>query len=83
MSADTPDPLAELRNILDMEHQRDGLIISVGLAERLLRRQECSARTAITGDEDGPYPAPIEIVCRKIRDHAGRHNNGVVNWERS
>lgn len=52
-------------------------------------RVECSARTVITADEDGPLSEGVELICRLPLGHGTRssktpmkqHFNGYTHWD--
>ncbi|HSW90013.1 MAG TPA: hypothetical protein VLH19_04035 [Patescibacteria group bacterium] len=63
----------------------DWVAIPVKLAFACAAFLECSSRTTITADEDGPLPDPLEISCRKNFDHISmgdkKHGNRFISWD--
>ena len=76
------DPRGELRDRAEVARRNndDWVAIPVKLALACAELRECKATTIMTGDEDGPLPEPLTIVCRKLDKHSGMHNNGYMSW---
>lgn len=63
--------------------------VRVDLLREAAAWRECSARTTLTDDEDGPLRTPIEIVCRRQEghddprnpQHIRTHHSGYAGWE--
>lgn len=79
------DPQRELAYWISIAGNHPMVAVPVATLVACLRRQECSARTMINSDEDGPLATPIEIICRQPEDHHKqgiiRHHNGYTSWE--
>lgn len=56
--------------------------VPIELAKACATLRECKETTVIAGDEDGPLPEPVAIVCRRPQNHVGqKHYNGYMEWE--
>lgn len=71
--------------------ERDGeplVAVPRDLLLRVSRWQECGVRRSFASDEDGLLPAPVEVACRREREHdrdghpthVRDHSNGYFTW---
>lgn len=80
-------PLHELGAWADTAHG-PMVAVPVDVLTAASRWRECSQRTMLKCDEDGPLRTPVEIVCRRQQghdlpgnpDHIRQHSNGYATW---